>query len=244
MMRPHIVRRIVDSRGNVVKEFKPEVMGRVVRPSVTQQMIELMEGVVRYGTATKAQIPGYRVGGKTGTARKVPYTEKRYLASFVGVLPLESPRLCIYVWVDNPKKHKYGGDVAVPIFNKVAETSLKTLGIPPSVEVIPEATPVPPAILASEGIDEVGPCAYGTSEQDMVAGQDNQELSKEIMPDLMGLTMRKALVKLSSYHVQPQFVGSGIVIDQTPQPGKPVEPGARCLVIFGTFSDQEVARAD
>jgi cell division protein FtsI (penicillin-binding protein 3) len=86
------------------------------------------------GTAPKAQIPGYRVAGKTGTAHKLEsgqYTNK-YVSSFVGFAPASDPRLIVAVMIDEPGGGRhYGGDVAGPVFASVTASALRTLGIPP-----------------------------------------------------------------------------------------------------------------
>ena len=85
------------------------------------------------GTAPKAQIPGYRVAGKTGTAYKIEGGQyvKKYVASFVGFAPVSDPRLVIAVMVDEPTSGAhYGGDVAGPVFANVMAGALRTLGIP------------------------------------------------------------------------------------------------------------------
>ena len=85
------------------------------------------------GTAPKAQIPGYRVGGKTGTAYKIEGGQyvRKYVASFVGFAPVSDPRLVVAVMIDEPSAGgHYGGDVAGPIFSSVMGGALRTLGVP------------------------------------------------------------------------------------------------------------------
>ncbi len=95
-------------------------------------MLELAVGPG--GTAPKAQVPGYRVAGKTGTAHKLEgrgYTNK-YVSSFVGFAPVSSPRLIVAVMIDEPSAGKhYGGEVAAPVFSAVMGSALRTLGAPP-----------------------------------------------------------------------------------------------------------------
>jgi len=92
------------------------------------------------GTAPRAQIPGYRVAGKTGTAHKPEggaYANK-YVASFVGLAPASDPRLIVAVMVDEPSNGKYyGGDVAAPVFAQVMAASLRSLGVPPDAPLKP-----------------------------------------------------------------------------------------------------------
>ena len=92
------------------------------------------------GTAPKAQIPGYRVGGKTGTALKIENGRyvKRYIASFVGFAPVSNPRLVVAVMIDEPSAGSYyAGTVAGPLFSRVMEASLRSLGVAPDAPLTP-----------------------------------------------------------------------------------------------------------
>lgn len=105
----------------------------VFAPETSRQVRQMLEMVVSpEGTANKAAVPGYRVGGKTGTAHKLVggrYANK-YLASFVGIGPISDPRLVVGVVVDEPVGAHYGGDVAGPVFSEVMGGALRTLGVP------------------------------------------------------------------------------------------------------------------
>ena len=105
----------------------------VFAPETSRQVRQMLEMVVSpEGTARKAAVPGYRVGGKTGTAHKLVggrYANK-YLASFVGIGPISDPRLVVGVVVDEPVGAHYGGDVAGPVFSEVMGGALRTLGVP------------------------------------------------------------------------------------------------------------------
>jgi cell division protein FtsI (penicillin-binding protein 3) len=100
------------------------------------------------GTAPKAQVPGYRVAGKTGTAHKLEgglYANK-YISSFVGFAPVSDPRLIVAVMIDEPSGGKhYGGDVAAPVFSAVTAGALRTLGIAPDAQMtVANAPQTPP----------------------------------------------------------------------------------------------------
>ena len=116
-------------------------------------MLELV--VLPGGTAPKAQVPGYRVGGKTGTAHKLDgrsYVNK-YVASFVGLAPLSDPRLVVAVMVDEPSNGSYyGGDVAAPVFSRVMGGSLRTLGIAPDADARQQATATENAPVVKESM--------------------------------------------------------------------------------------------
>ncbi|MGA1664938.1 MAG: penicillin-binding transpeptidase domain-containing protein, partial [Burkholderiaceae bacterium] len=111
-----------------------------------RQMLELATGPG--GTAPKAQIPGFRVAGKTGTAHKPEaggYSKSRYIASFVGFVPADAPRYVIAVMVDEPSAGKhYGGDVAAPVFAQIASESLRRLQMSPDprIRVVPSTAPI------------------------------------------------------------------------------------------------------
>jgi cell division protein FtsI (penicillin-binding protein 3) len=110
---------------------------RVLSERNARTLITLLEGVVTEGTGTKASIPGYRVAGKTGTAKKTAdrgYYDDRYTAVFGGVAPASNPRLAAVVVIDDPTGGKYyGGDVAAPVFSAVVGGALRLMGVAPDV---------------------------------------------------------------------------------------------------------------
>jgi cell division protein FtsI (penicillin-binding protein 3) len=116
---------------------------RVISPKVAKQVREMMHLVtLEGGTAPKAQVPGYSVGGKSGTAYKQEgkgYAEKKYRSWFVGLAPISKPRIIVAVMVDEPSNGKYfGGDVAAPVFSEVVQQTLRSMGEPPDIEVRPQ----------------------------------------------------------------------------------------------------------
>jgi cell division protein FtsI/penicillin-binding protein 2 len=127
MVQPHLVR-----------DAQAPWSRRVVSETVAAQLRTMLLAVTAEdGTGTLAQVAGYPVAGKTGTAQKVKedgsgYDQDRYVASFVGMVPAESPRLVILVKVDEPTTEHLGAYVAAPAFAKIADFALKSLGIPPA----------------------------------------------------------------------------------------------------------------
>ena len=121
---------------SLVRVDEPTVHGaRVFSPETVREIRTMLEMAVQpEGTAPKARVPGYRVGGKTGTAYKVEggVYAKKYVASFVGLAPISDPRLVVAVMIDEPTGGAhYGGDVAGPAFSQIMGGALRTLGIPP-----------------------------------------------------------------------------------------------------------------
>ncbi len=136
LMKPLILHRIVDENNKLIKEWQPQEVRQVVSKRVANDMTRALEGVVsRKGTAYRARVPGYRIAGKTGTAQKAEpgkgYSKTKYVASFIGFAPAQDPRICIGVFVDEPKGAYYGGVVAAPVFANVAAEVLKHLDVAP-----------------------------------------------------------------------------------------------------------------
>ncbi|HBA83518.1 MAG TPA: hypothetical protein DCZ95_05420 [Verrucomicrobia bacterium] len=136
LMRPMVVQRVVDAQNRTLASFSPEVMGRPIREETAQKMQQLLTRVTeKGGTGTRAQVEGYHVGGKTGTAIKpIPggYSHDRNIASFVGFIPSDSPELGIIVVIDEPQPLHTGGVVAAPVFREIASQVVRYLDIPPT----------------------------------------------------------------------------------------------------------------
>ncbi len=147
-VRPHVVDVIRDPAGRVVATPGDRPPTRVIEPEVADQVYAMMREVVRGGTGIKAQLDGYVVAGKTGTAQRPSpsggYEPGAYIASFVGMVPADAPRLAILVIVDGPHGAYFGGDVAAPVFREIARQVLWYLRVPP-------AQPVAAAQLAPAG---------------------------------------------------------------------------------------------
>ncbi len=137
LMRPYLVSKIVSSNGDTIFKAKPDVLGKPVRPEVARSVREMLVGVTEEGgTGKRAAVPGYSIGGKTGTAQKaVPggYSSTDYYASFVGFVPASAPVFCVLVSVERPRPQHMGGFVAAPVFAKIAATTARYLEVPPDL---------------------------------------------------------------------------------------------------------------
>ncbi|MEH2264607.1 peptidoglycan D,D-transpeptidase FtsI family protein [Nostoc sp.] len=137
LVTPHVVRGLIDSKGQMHYSPTFTTPRQIFSRATTQQVIKMMETVVEEGTGKASQIPGYHIAGKTGTAQKASssggYQKGTYITSFLGILPAESPRYVILALVDEPKgENVYGGTVAAPIVKSVIETLISLEQIPPS----------------------------------------------------------------------------------------------------------------
>jgi len=118
----------------LLKQQQPVVGEQVVSAKTADQVLTMLEAVVNDGTGKSGMVPGYRVAGKTGTARvagKKGYGELRYLSSFVGIAPVSNPRLIVAVFIHEPSKGGYyGAAVAAPLFANVMGTALRIMHVP------------------------------------------------------------------------------------------------------------------
>lgn len=212
LMRPYVVSEVVNSKGDVVHANRPTPVRQVIRPETARRVRALLERVVEPGgTGWRAQIPGFRVAGKTGTSQKVDprggYSATGRVASFIGMVPAAQPRLLILVVVDEPQGVVSGGAVAAPAFQVIARQSLATLGVTTDPDGTPTAERVQraglPAVEAVEktvrvvaGVPSTGHGATATS------------------PDFIGLSLRAAMRKAAVAGVRTLAHGSGYVTQQ------------------------------
>ena len=121
-MYPHIV-KYIKNEGKTVKEVKPKVVRQVISKEASDTLRYILEKTVTEGTGQLAQVPGYRVGGKTGTTEN--YQKGKYTASFAGFAPVENPKIAVLVIVKNPTQGGYmGGEVAAPIAQEILKDTL------------------------------------------------------------------------------------------------------------------------
>ncbi len=137
LMKPHIVKEIVDDNGIVIKKNEAEIVRQIISEKTSDFINASIEETVATGTGKNARVSGYRIGGKTGTSEKVDeYTAeegKKYIASFFGVAPMEDPEIAILVMLDTPRGiYLEGSQLAAPVAGKVFGEILPYLGFEPT----------------------------------------------------------------------------------------------------------------
>ena len=226
-MQPRLVTEVVNADGVLEQRWRPTTAKRVVSPTIARQVTEMMVTVTEPGgTALRAQVPGYRVAGKTGTAQKVEegrYTAAR-IGSFVGFLPADDPRIAIVVVVDEPTKgSRYGGIVAAPAFAEIGEGAMRYLGVPPSPGVVAdEELAEDDELVATAAVDrtDAGPLTLTWSDGGWV------------VPDFAGKSRRELVVAMQQSGVQVKTSGSGRVVAQRPEPGTVAQVGDTIAVVL------------
>jgi cell division protein FtsI (penicillin-binding protein 3) len=193
-------------------EASAKVAKRVLTPVDANILKILLMGVTSPGgTGVNAQIPGYLVAGKTGTAQKVNpngkgYLDNEYISSFVGFLPADKPRFVIYVAVDSPKKQYYGSQVAAPLFAQVASYALRRAGLAPLV------------LQSKSRKYDINLTTKSVEEQHSVN-------INQVVPELRNLTLREVQELFQKNHQNPieiKLSGDGNVVGETePSTGEP-----------------------
>ena len=137
LLKPLIIKELIDSEGKVVEKFEAEIVRKPISKETSKKMLEVLEDAVK-NTVTKEEfVPGYRVGGKTGTARKIVngVYKQVYVSSFIGAAPINDPRIAVLVVVDEPDPTRggyYGNLVAKPVAGELIKETLEYLNIKPT----------------------------------------------------------------------------------------------------------------
>jgi cell division protein FtsI (penicillin-binding protein 3) len=223
LVQPRLVRAVV--RDGQRLPVPRRVLGRPISERTAAVLRTVLEAVVEPGgTATRARVEGFTVAGKTGTAKKLVNGSYQghndYNVSFAGFVPSRDPAFTIVVVVDSPRKvSPYGGVVAAPIFQKIADAALRHRGIPPTVN------PAPPVLVARRDPLPDRPAAAATLPAVVTVADGGSPRSDEF-PDLAGLGARDAVRILARLGVSPRLHGMGVVVSQRPAAGSRIDSSA------------------
>jgi cell division protein FtsI (penicillin-binding protein 3) len=231
MMKPRLVLEIQDARGERVRSYAPE--GRRVLPrEVADHLLEMMRGVTEQGgTGRAAAMDRYTVAGKTGTAQKVDpvtrtYSRDRWVSSFMGAVPASRPRIVAVIVVNEPAGEKYyGGEVAGPIFKRIASRSLAYLGVEPDKEA--------PRREQGEPRRRIAEAAEGYVDMERYPPLPGEGAGAEeiLVPDFTGMSIGEVISTARKVGLTVRLKGSGRAVAQSPGPG-PVGRAAVCRVSF------------
>ncbi len=237
LLEPILVKKVVAKNGTVIKEFKPRLKRKVIDGRTARILTSMMVAVTEEGgTGTEAALEGFPVAGKTGTAQKVDfvtggYAQDQWTASFIGFVPADDPKLAIVVIVDDPVINYYGGVVAAPTFKRIADRSLRYLGIAPyspgkikaspAAEVEEEEAPLPEP--AADGLQEVG--ATDPVVADAAVAQPACTGDCVEVPEFTGKGLVWVLETAHAAGLDPSISGTGRVASQSPEAGTLVPRG-------------------
>jgi len=231
-VEPRVVRALY--RDGRRYQLSPKTLRRTVSADTAATLTDIMENVVAAGTAKRAQIPGYTIAGKTGTAQKLidgRYSHADHYASFVGFLPSRAPQLAIVVVIDSAKgpNGDHGGMVAAPIFRNIAEPALHYLGIGPSIN------PAPPVLVARHDAGVPAPSGGEMPAERKpvsVGDEGSAATTPDLMPDLAGKSAREAIRILVKVGMSARVSGDGFVVSQEPAAGEAIAGQHVCRLVL------------
>ncbi len=248
LMKPFVVKEIRDSKGNLVKETKPQTLRQVMSEANAKILAGLLEGVIGPGgTGGAAQVEEYGVAGKTGTAQKVlegkaGYADGKFIASFVGFAPAKDPRITVLVSIDEPKGNHFGGVIAAPVFREIVRHTLSYLGVVPQGKkgpmVITKSESKKPETQtktssAEEGID---PSVFELAASDAALELTEVEPGSYRLPNYKGKPLREVLRHWKDEQVKLVVEGTGLCVTQDPAAGKVVTQGSEVHLSFSPRS--------
>lgn len=247
--------RIVEGfrHGSQTVEVPPRPARRVINETTAATMRRMLERVVLDGTGKLARLDGYTSAGKTGTAQKFDvatghYSQHNLIASFVGFAPINNPAITILVTLDSPVGPHEGGEVAAPVFRRIAQQTLSYLRIPHDVPVSEQTAQTgrrrrdDPELSDLSDFNSLQSEVAVKPESYPHAGRANPEVhaaTRELaqgrdvrVPRLQGKTVRGVTEACEKLGLSPILVGNGIAFEQSPEPGTVVPLGSRISVQF------------
>jgi cell division protein FtsI (penicillin-binding protein 3) len=228
LYEPQLLQRQISKNGNLVYEFSPKEVRRVISSETSDVMRDLLGGVVKNGTGKKAYSDMISIGGKTGTSQKLvdgSYSKQHYNSSFVGFFPVENPKVVCLILLNSPDQGKYGGLVAAPIFKNVAERIVQN-----DYEEFQEY--INPDLMKNLKFAEDNSVNdYQNKTQIKPMNVKEVKLSaNNKMPDLINCQVKDAIYALTKLGVKYKIKGTGIITSQSVAPGQKLTGKEVCLI--------------
>ena len=262
MQSPRLVLRELDPDGALLLEHPPAAPRTILAPSTVARLTRMMRGVVENGTAKAAKLQGYSVAGKTGTAEKIgpsgTYADDKHIASFVGFTPASRPAIAILVLLDEPRGYLFhGGDVAAPVFRRIALPVLRYLGVAPdAMESEGEQTAAGPTMRDRIAFASSGNGKKKAHDENADKHEEEEQAPFEpvplpapaavvsgdsvLLPDMAGHTLRRAVAYLGRIGLSARVMlaadadaAAAVIGSQVPMPGTMVARGSEVVLTPG-----------
>ncbi len=224
LIKPSLIKQILSAKGEVIYSEKPEIIRKIGNPEIMETVKDMLVDVVQYGTGEKAKIKGWSIAGKTGTAYKFidgAYSNK-YISNFAGFFPAEKPQVVGVIILDEPKYgYHWGGYGAAPVFRRIAQ---RIINVDDSIKHHKKEKRPTETVIANND-----------NEKSLIALSTVNSLKKyqdgyAIVPNVRGMSIRKAKSILKQSNLRAKFEGSGQVVWQSPAPGTKKLPGTICTI--------------
>lgn len=235
LVSPRLVRQIMDHNQDVIYSEETSIIRKIATEKAMGNIREILRGVVSNGTGHKAEISGWDIAGKTGTAQKWKngkYSNEQFISNFVGFFPYKNPQLLAFIMLDEPEKpYHWGSEGAAVAFKRIMKRIINM-----------DDTIVPP-IRGQNNFEYVS----NSVKDDVIVGRNNpvafttstlpqglitvaKFTNKVEMPEVRGFSMRKVMTSIREADLKLKIQGSGIVFWQSPKPGTVVNKGTTCIV--------------
>lgn len=211
---------------HLVQGFNSDFSRQVLSATDAATMVHMLTAATGpNSTGIQARINGFPVAGKTGTAQKVDlvrggYLANEYISSFAGFVPAHSPKYVIYVAVDSPKKEYYGSQVAAPLFARLAQFAMRKSGLAPVLISEKDVMPVS------------SPQQLRLQKQALTDLRKSETVDRQVVPNLLGLSLREALSRTKTMGIHVDIVGSGLVQQSLPEPGEQLPETRRLRLVL------------
>ncbi|MBR6012543.1 MAG: PASTA domain-containing protein [Selenomonadaceae bacterium] len=242
LLKPHIVKNIRNANGTTYSETHVEEVRRSLEIASDKTLIGLLEQVVAAGGGRKAAVRGYRIAGKTGTAQKVNedgtgYSEGKYIASFCGFGPVESPQIALLVMIDEPQGASfYGGQIAAPVAGRIFSQVFRYLRVEPSdapfLDTEELAADVGEGDSAGSSAIIGGPAFEEPNSKTEDVPQQDAPQGMAVVPNFKRRSIREAARIATEAGLVLESKGSGFAVDQSLEPGAVVDKGTKIHVEF------------
>jgi len=240
LMKPFIVRGLMDRKGNLVQRYDPTAVRQVISPETAKRLTAILTDVVGMedGTGKHARIVNVAVAGKTGTSQKFDFARRAYSSekvrtSFMGFFPAEDPQIAILVVLDEPQRDRWGGVAAAPVFKNIGEqllTCFKT-----NIRENPIGDTLPQGVPGRQPVSDDMKVRLASAPTPAL-GRSETETDETAVPNFRGMTIREVVNKSKEKGIEVRIIGSGWAIAQQPAAGMPTPNGRLCTVTFGMGS--------
>jgi cell division protein FtsI (penicillin-binding protein 3) len=244
LLKPYIINDINTIDGVSIYSEEPKVIRKIANNNVMTQLSRLLVNAVETGTGIEANISGWQVAGKTGTAQKFVdgvYSHTKFISNFVGYLPASNPQLLCVITLDEPKLgYHWGGTGAAPVFKRVME---RIINLDDSIQmpiiIIKDSSNRAP-ILVEKKIhksnithkkEPILLSSFAVESESTPKSKNLQKnKTKTVIPNVKGMSLKKAINTLQNSGLEMKFAGSGTVVWQSPKPGTVSITGTICSI--------------
>ena len=233
LVKPRLIRQIIDQNNNQVFSEKTKVLRRIADVQTMKEIRQMLRGVIIDGTGENASISGWKIAGKTGTAQKWKdgkYSNKQFISNFVGFFPYDDPKILTFIMLDEPSQpFHWGSEGAAVAFNRVVKRIINmdnSITPPKNKKYTSLKKPINYLNKEIDIKDEIEP------ERIELSFLSTQQIhgNKTEVPEIRGFSMRKAMRVLRSFDLNFKIQGTGKVLWQSPRPGSIVKKDTICVV--------------